>query len=173
MEPRGAASASGHCGRSRVVLIAERAPSANAPTPSDSCRSIKGRHVSTASSRWVSATSGCDRRVRRALSYERNHKISEHLDHGRAAERYAGRVYRRPRLGGLLNYYGRAATLWLQPRNGTARALPARHHGVRRALSSRAESSGSRQSTHRGHAGDRQDGPRAVPPAAWRAAQLL
>jgi len=54
-----------------------------------------------------------------------------------------------------------------------ANALPARHHGVRRARSSRAESSGSRQSTPRGHGGDRQDGPRAVPPAAWRAAQLL
>ena len=53
------------------------------------------------------------------------------------------------------------------------RPLPARHHRVRRARSSRAESSGSRQSTHRGHAGDRPDPPRAVPPEAWRAAQLL
>ena len=26
---------------------------------------------------------------------------------------------------------------------------------------------------NRGHADDRQDGPRALPPAAWRAAQLL
>ena len=42
-----------------------------------------------------------------------------------------------------------------------------------RALSSRAESSGPRQSTHRGHAGDRQGGRRAVPPTAWRATQLL
>ena len=37
----------------------------------------------------------------------------------------------------------------------------------------RAESSGPRQSTDRGYAGDRQDGPRAVPRAAWRATQLL
>jgi len=47
-------------------------------------------------------------------------------------------------------------------------ARAARDRGVRRALSSRAESSGSRQSTHRGH-----DWPRAAPPAAWRAAQFL
>ena len=36
---------------------------------------------------------------------------------------------------------------------------------VRRALPSRAESSRSRQSTHRGHAGNRRDGPRAPPPS--------
>ena len=107
MEPRRATTTWRR--RLRVVLTPERAPNANAYAERF-VRSIKEECLD----RMIPLG---ERHFRRAITefvehyhLERNHQgLDNRLITGRPATDAAGRVRRRSRLGGLLNYYERAA----------------------------------------------------------------
>jgi putative transposase len=92
-----------------VVQTPYQAPNANADAERF-VRSIKDEHLD----RMIPIG---ERHFRRALTefvdhyrYERNHQgLENRLIEGVAPRRREGRIRRHPRLGGLLNYYERAA----------------------------------------------------------------
>jgi transposase InsO family protein len=105
----------------RVVLTPERAPNANA-YPERFVRSIKEECLD----RVIPLG---ERQFRRAITafvehyhLERNHQgLANRLITGTPTADVAGRVRRRSRLRGLLNYYERAAASAGRPRCGTVR----------------------------------------------------